>query len=131
MDPEKKVITRPTLASRGSGGATTGWDPYEVWRTKILLPRLADQERDRLASTAAAKRLYVVAPRTDRADSATPGGDRNDQDDARRTDEALRREMIDVIGLLLVAGLVGVFYTEVDRHSPTRLPVSRLAGLHQ
>jgi hypothetical protein len=25
--------------------AVTGWDPYEVWRTRILLPRLAKAAR--------------------------------------------------------------------------------------
>jgi hypothetical protein len=23
----------------------TGWDPYEVWRTRVLLPRLAEQSK--------------------------------------------------------------------------------------
>ena len=24
----------------------TAWDPYEVWRTRVLLPRLKDQARE-------------------------------------------------------------------------------------
>jgi len=26
----------------GSDIATAGWDPYEVWRTRVLLPRLTE-----------------------------------------------------------------------------------------
>jgi hypothetical protein len=39
---------RPSsAAAESSSGA--GWDPYEVWRTRVLLPRLA--ERDRVAAS--------------------------------------------------------------------------------
>lgn len=30
---------------------TTGWDPYEVWRTRVLIPRLQDKTAAELADT--------------------------------------------------------------------------------
>ncbi len=34
-----------SLGLAGEGSSQGGWDPYEVWRTRILLPRL-ERERD-------------------------------------------------------------------------------------
>jgi hypothetical protein len=36
-------VTPSTLTEKPA--AVTGWDPYEVWRTRILLPRLAKAAR--------------------------------------------------------------------------------------
>ncbi len=33
--------TRP--AREGAERPASGWDPYEVWRTRVLLPRLAEK----------------------------------------------------------------------------------------
>jgi hypothetical protein len=27
-----------------------GWDPFEVWRTRVLLPRLAEQREQKVAA---------------------------------------------------------------------------------
>jgi hypothetical protein len=27
----------------------SGWDPFEVWRTRVLLPRLADEREEKAA----------------------------------------------------------------------------------
>jgi len=31
----------------------SGWDPFEVWRTRVLLPRLAEERTDKAAATPA------------------------------------------------------------------------------
>ena len=113
---ETKIVTHP-IAIRGNGAVASGWDPYEVWRTRVLAPRLADQERDRLAPTAAVESLYVVAPRID-IDVGSTVGDWNPDSDASRSDSTLWREAADVLGWLLVAGVAGVLYAEGDRRRP-------------
>jgi hypothetical protein len=36
------TVEAPVLVeASGRGGDRLGWDPYEVWRTRVLLPRLA------------------------------------------------------------------------------------------
>ena len=34
------VVSRP---GDRPGAGLAGWDPYEVWRTRVLVPRLAEQ----------------------------------------------------------------------------------------
>jgi hypothetical protein len=34
--------TRP--AREGAERPASGWDPYEVWRTRVLLPRLEEKQ---------------------------------------------------------------------------------------
>jgi hypothetical protein len=43
--PARPVAERPPAAQETASNApeATGWDPYEVWRTRVLLPRLQDQ----------------------------------------------------------------------------------------
>jgi hypothetical protein len=41
--------------------AATGWDPFEVWRTRVLLPRLAES-RDSTATSAAATSAAAPSP---------------------------------------------------------------------
>jgi hypothetical protein len=51
------------------GGNTGGWDPYEVWRTRVLLPRLKQLEAnapDAARSEMAAGRLRLASGRLDR-----------------------------------------------------------------
>ena len=125
MDSGKKIT--PDSGPRSLGGSVvSGWDPYEVWRTKILLPRLADQEAQRRAQLAAAQRLYVVAPRSKPAQPA-PAAERAPAASAptRSGDEALKRELIDVLGSLLAIGLASAFYGDDDRRRPALLPTSR------
>ncbi len=31
----------------------SGWDPFEVWRTRVLLPRLAEERAEKAATTPA------------------------------------------------------------------------------
>jgi hypothetical protein len=42
-------LTPTTAASKNAEG---GWDPFEVWRTRVLLPRLAQAREPRVATTA-------------------------------------------------------------------------------
>jgi hypothetical protein len=99
-----------------------------VWRTKILLPRLADQEAQRRAQLAAAQRLYVVAPSSKPAQPA-PAAERAPAASSiappSSGDEALKRELIDVLGSLLAIGLASAFYGDGDRRRPALLPASR------
>jgi hypothetical protein len=47
------LIDRPSPAAEASKKApeTGGWDPYEVWRTRVLLPRLNDKVADEPSET--------------------------------------------------------------------------------
>jgi hypothetical protein len=36
-------VSAPRADADRHGAAKLGWDPYEVWRTRVLLPRLAEQ----------------------------------------------------------------------------------------
>jgi hypothetical protein len=127
MDSGKKIT--PDSGPRSLGGSVvSGWDPYEVWRTKILLPRLADQEAQRRTQLAAAQRLYVVAPSSKPAQPA-PAAERAPAASSiaptSSGDEALKRELIDVLGSLLAIGLASAFYGDGDRRRPALLPPTR------
>ena len=39
----------------------TGWDPFEIWRTRVLLPRLAESREDQAALTLS-KPIKLVRP---------------------------------------------------------------------
>ena len=123
MDSGKKLISDSALPGQGRV-PTSGWDPYDVWRTRILLPRLAEQEAERCAKIAAGKRLYVVVASAKTADEPSPT-DPNPAASSDASDEALKREMIDVLGSLLAIGLATAFYSAPDRQRQTLVPRSR------
>jgi hypothetical protein len=109
---EQEAIPRAARSAPDTG-TTSGWDPYEVWRKRVLLPRLAQDERNRLSRTAVATTLYVVPAI---APNDSPAIDW-DASDTSRSDEGLRRELIGAIHWLLVAGLASTFldHCESDR----------------
>ena len=37
------VRNTPANADSPNQQAASGWDPYEVWRTRVLIPRLTEQ----------------------------------------------------------------------------------------
>jgi hypothetical protein len=37
----------PDQAAADAAHATTGWDPYEVWRTRVFLPHPASYKKGR------------------------------------------------------------------------------------
>ena len=39
----------------------SGWDPFEIWRTRVLLPRLAES-REEQATAAPSKPVKLVRP---------------------------------------------------------------------
>jgi hypothetical protein len=123
MDSGKKLISDSLLSGQGRV-PTSGWDPYDVWRTRILLPRLAEQEAERCAKIAAGKRLYVVASSGKTADEPAPTAP-SPAASLDASDDALKREMIDVLGSLLAIGLASAFYGERDRKRQALLPLSR------
>jgi hypothetical protein len=45
LQPAGLVSECPPAAQETSSKTSeaTGWDPYEVWRTRVLLPRLEDK----------------------------------------------------------------------------------------
>jgi hypothetical protein len=47
----KNLVLHTTLAPTPAAQKPSGWDPFEVWRTRVLLPRLTEQ-RDNAAATA-------------------------------------------------------------------------------
>jgi hypothetical protein len=57
-----------TSGEQGTVGGNSGWDPYEVWRTRVLLPRLKQLEAnapDPARPESAAGRLHVASGRLD------------------------------------------------------------------
>jgi hypothetical protein len=44
--------TTPSLTPAGQK-PQSGWDPFEVWRTRVLLPRLAEERQDKVAAAPA------------------------------------------------------------------------------
>jgi hypothetical protein len=47
----KNLVLHTTLApTPAAQKPPSGWDPFEVWRTRVLLPRLTEQ-RDNAAAT--------------------------------------------------------------------------------
>ena len=45
------VLHHPT--STKPANAEAGWDPFEVWRTRVLLPRLTEAREEKAATTVA------------------------------------------------------------------------------
>lgn len=43
----KKVALHTNSAATPSQKEPSGWDPFEVWRTRVLLPRLAETREDK------------------------------------------------------------------------------------
>ena len=69
-------VSAPLTDSERHGGATLGLDPYEVWRTRVLLPRLAEQMPRAEAEPSQAAFAATGSPRsrgmTERAAAAAP-----------------------------------------------------------
>jgi hypothetical protein len=38
-------------AARDDEGSNSGWDPYEVWRTRVKVPAQLKRERERISET--------------------------------------------------------------------------------
>ena len=93
---------------------TSGWDPYDVWRTRVLLPRLAE-ERNRLPQLAVAKTHPVVAPRTD-INRGSSNRTYRDLDYAR--DDRLEREAAGLIGWLVVSALANIIFAAAHLDQP-------------
>jgi len=108
---EQQLVPHPTIVA-GNSGATSGWDPYEVWRTRVFLPRLAGEERARLSLAPVATLCVVPEARTN--DEPSDGARDRSPDDG----EALRQELIDVIGSLYLAGLTSILLNYSDRLPP-------------
>ncbi len=50
----KNLVQTPTPSSTPAAQKPQlGWDPFEVWRTRVLLPRLAEERADKAATTPA------------------------------------------------------------------------------
>lgn len=56
------VLHNPTPTTPASKNAEAGWDPFEVWRTRVLLPRLAEAREEKAATTVAPVPLVRRTP---------------------------------------------------------------------
>jgi hypothetical protein len=45
IDEHQPDAVMDSAVSSDTRPAAAGWDPYEVWRTRVLLPRLQDAEK--------------------------------------------------------------------------------------
>jgi hypothetical protein len=99
-------------------GVTSGWDPYEVWRTRVLRPRMAAEERSRPTLVAPVAALCVVIQPT-----STDTESSHDDEPAFATesfpvdDAALRHELTNVIASLCLAGLTTILLKDSDRRA--------------
>ena len=111
----------PHLArSRRASGGTPGWDPCEVWRTRILLPRLAAKDGERLSDVAAVATSLVVESASHVHDESAIGSDANLSGHTSANDEALKRELLDVLGWLLLAGFTTTYLVQAEEQRPRR-----------
>src|SRR5688500_2308583 len=104
---------------RASGG-TTGRDHCEVWRTRILLPRLAAKHGERPSEVAAVATSLVVASVIHAHDESAIGSDPNLGSHTSANDEALKRELLDVLGWLLLAGFTTTYLVQAEEQRPRR-----------
>lgn len=51
----KNLVLHTTTPSPTPAGQKpqSGWDPFEVWRTRVLLPRLAEEREDKVVAAPA------------------------------------------------------------------------------
>jgi hypothetical protein len=61
-----RIIRIPELPRPDAEGVTVeaealsaGWDPYEVWRTRVLLPRLEESQAEPLTPARPSKRSVL------------------------------------------------------------------------
>ncbi len=61
MQPQQKPSEAPRHEQPASSeaAASAGWDPYEVWRTRILLPRQRQQAAETPEAQAPVAELQV------------------------------------------------------------------------
>jgi hypothetical protein len=111
--------TRQAVLSERDGATPSGWDPYEVWRTRILLPRLVEQSRS--TDTAAVQGAEVGAPRINAIDERSAGYGNVDRD-ATAGDARHGHEMIDTIKVFLMIGLASALLSHSERE---RRPTAR------
>ena len=102
MDVQTKIISFPAPSTPGKG-VTSGWDPYEVWRTRVLLPRLAESGR---VSHETVETLDIQAqvPVVHAEDASVAVALLSDRTTAV-TDQALVRQLVGVMGWLLAAAV--------------------------
>lgn len=50
----------PRSASDSKAASSPGWDPFEVWRTRVLLPRLAENTTAVAAAKGAATNIQLI-----------------------------------------------------------------------
>jgi hypothetical protein len=119
LGTEKQMVPAPTMSAHHSG-VTSGWDPYEVWRTRVLRPRIAEEALGRLSLTAPVTALCVVAEATSGVDASSKGRESDLTSESIATDDqALRHELTNVIASLCLAGLTSIFLKDSERR-PSR-----------
>jgi hypothetical protein len=120
---EKQLVPHPAIVARNSD-VVSGWDPFEVWRTRVLLPRLADEALDRLSVPAPVAAVRVVVGAISANGESSNTGDSKPIETSAGMDTALRHELINVLGSLCLVGLTSILLHDSHRHPPrrTRLP---------
>jgi hypothetical protein len=60
--PKKNsALNAVTPANQPTPKEQAGWDPFEIWRTRVLLPRLAEARESKTAAAPAAA-IKLVRP---------------------------------------------------------------------
>jgi hypothetical protein len=105
----------PTTAAPHSG-LQTGWDPYEVWRTRVLLPRVAVEER---APQSRAAAVLVVTQPIGKDDKTSTGGESTLEYQRRpNDDEALEKEAMNLLGSLCLAAVTIILSRDPHPSAP-------------
>jgi hypothetical protein len=100
VDVQTKIISFPAPSTPGKG-VTSGWDPYEVWRTRVLLPRLAESGRVAHPAVSPQPELPVPVAKEEPLNAVTVVAD----SPSGVTDQILMRQLVDVMSWLLAAAL--------------------------
>jgi hypothetical protein len=114
VNSEQQATPHSTIDA-ASSGVTPGWDPYEVWRTRVFLPRVASEDARLLRTTPVVTLCVVVPAATD--DVARNGGQSDPTRAQDPRDEALRHELLTVLSSLCLAGLTSLFLSHGDRRT--------------
>ena len=63
LAPKKNLALHNSTPTTPTGkNAEAGWDPFEVWRTRVLLPRLAEEREEKPTTTVAPVPLVRRTP---------------------------------------------------------------------
>ena len=117
MDNNRVVLARPPPLARNNTDAA-GWDPYEVWRTRVLLPRIAAEQVARRVRTADIQQPYVVSSAIHAAGRRAIGDAR---DETLATDDRIGIKPDEQAGVAVFLTWLALILATYDERTSRRL----------